>query len=357
MADNAEAARRLDTLTGDLATEAEAGSLAMQETVQAMEQLRTASERVAEVVRVIDDVAFQTSMPSLNAAIEASRAGEASKGFAVVASEVRQLAQRCAQSADEIRTLIANASTQVERSSEKLGHASGSLNTLVAGVREVSSSLRLISDSSTVQSNGLQEVTQTVGNLDEITRENAALVEESSTASSALVSRAGMLREAVASMRLRQGSADEALEMVRRAHAHVVQVGRERALADFHDPAAGFIDRDLYIFSFDREGVYVACGAKTVNVGQDYNVTPGLDAAFLQRIWAAADTGGGWVRYEVINPITHEVMAKESYMLPLDHNGLIGCGIYRTDVVQDTQGKPRAAAWSRRDEAVLADAH
>jgi chromosome segregation ATPase len=353
VARNADAACDLNGLTGRLAQEAEDGHAAMQDTVQAMEQLRSASERVAQVVAVIDDVAFQTSMLSLNAAIEASRAGEAGKGFAIVASEVRQLAQRCAESAEQIRGHIGDASTQVHLSTEKLACASQSLDTLVAGVRQVSASLQQISDSSAQQSQDLQQVTLTVGNLDEITRENAALVEESSTASNALVSRAGMLREAVSSMRLRQGSADEALAMVERAGEHVAQAGREQAFRDFHDPQAGFIDRDLYLFAFDREGIYSACGAKPGNVGQAYSVTPGLDDEFVPRIWAAAEAGGGWVRYEVLNPLNDEVTAKESYVRLLDSQTLIGCGIYR-DASGETKAPRRAAAWSRQQESVLA---
>jgi methyl-accepting chemotaxis protein len=349
VAQNAQAARELDTLTENLFDQAQQGHGAMAETVGAMTRMQEASQRVAEVVQVIDDVAFQTGMLSLNAAVEAARAGDAGKGFAVVASEVRQLARRCAESADEIRTLIGDASVQVDTSATKLQGVSQSLDVIVGGVREVSGRLRSISTASTQQSAGLGEVTESVGNLDKITRENAALVEMSASASSTLMERATALRGAVVSMRLRQASAEEAHDLVMTALQHIETVGREAAFADFHDPESPFIDRDLYIFVFDRAGVYGVCGAQPELVGthRDSNLNL-VTASFLTNCWAAADSGGGWVSYDIAPAGSKEVLAKESFIMPLGNNEIIGCGVYRREGSGTLRGaKPKAVAWDR----------
>jgi uncharacterized protein Yka (UPF0111/DUF47 family) len=344
---NAESARELDQLTGKLFSRSQDASGTMDETVGAMQALQASSQRVAEVVTVIDDLAFQTGMLALNASIEAARAGELGKGFAVVAGEVRQLAQRSAESAEEIRNLILGVNEQVERSSGQLGHASQVMSEILQGVQEVSGRLSNISSASSEQSSVLAEVSAGLGSLDEITRENAAMVERSASASTTLLQRADMLRASVASMRLRQGSADEARALVERASAHIDAVGRDQALADFHRLDGGFIDRDLYIFCFNRHGVYSAFGAKPDFVGKSLKDVPGLDPdSFLQDVWAAADAGGGWVQYDVLNPRTDVIAAKESWVVPLGSDQVLGCGFYRhEDSDASPRGIPRANAW------------
>jgi methyl-accepting chemotaxis protein len=350
---NAQASRELDELTQALHDQAEQGHAAMADTLSSMSGLQQASERVTEVIAVIDDVAFQTGMLALNAAVEAARAGESGKGFAVVAGEVRQLALRCAESAEEIRQLVGASGAQVETSSRKLQNASVSFDALFGGVRQVSDKLRSIAAASTQQSQGLEEVRGHVGSLDMITQENAALVEQSASASKVLVERADALKATVAAMRLRHGSADEAMALVQGALAHVQQVGRAQALVDFNDEAGAWVDRDLYLFAFDRLGTYSVLGMDPSKVGS--NVMDRARTAapdFLDRAWAAADQGGAWVRYDAPDPRHGRVAAKEAWIVKIDDETLIGCGAYLHQGSGLAAAPMRAEAWSRSAQRV-----
>ena len=343
VAANAEQAGALDQLTMRLRSEAEAGGQAMRQSLESMGGLEAGSRRVAEIIGVIDAIAFQTNILALNAAVEAARAGEAGRGFAVVAAEVRQLAQRSAGASAEIRKLIAQSSAQVVQSVERTRHVGQALDALVDGVRKVSGSLQSIAAASAQQSAGLAQVSQAVGNLDELTRRNVVMVEESTTAASDLVDRAAALSGAVASIRLRQGSADEARSLVLKALAQIKASGLAAATRDFHTRESGYVDRDLYVFVVDRQGVYRVHGAKPAMEGKRVHEVPGIDGdRFVREAWAAAqssDGKGGWVEYDIVNPESGQVLPKASYVVALDKQQFVGCGVYRHDVAT-----PRAKA-------------
>ena len=334
VAANAAAAGELDRLTDTLRQDAEAGGSAMRATVSAMAQLQSSAKRQAEIIGVIDGIAFQTNILALNAAVEAARAGEQGRGFAVVATEVRQLAQRSSAAAGEIRALIVQSGEQVQASAGRIEHTGQLLTSLVSGVRNASDSLRTIATASAQQSSELEQVAQGVGDLDRITRQNAAMVGQSANAAKDLVHRAAKLGEAVASIRLRQGSADEAIALVDRALSVIKTTSLGAASADLHSQASGFVDRDLYIFVIDRTGTYRVHGAKALMEGRRVHDVPGINGdQFLRDAWAVAEASdgrsGGWIDYDIVNPQTAVVMPKTSYIVRLAQDLFIGCGVYR----------------------------
>ncbi|NRF68532.1 cache domain-containing protein [Aquincola sp. S2] len=327
---NASAASQLDQLTERLKKEAEQGGTAMRSSVEAMAGLEDSSRRVGEIIGVIDGIAFQTNILALNAAVEAARAGEAGRGFAVVAAEVRQLAQRSAAASSEIRQLIARSGEQVESSVRQTRAVGQVLDALVGGVRNVSTSLRQIAEASARQSGELTQVSQSVGQLDEITRQNAAMVEESAGASQDLVGRAKTLSSAVASIRLRQGSADEARALVEKAMKLIKARGLTAAAQTFRAKDGGFLDRDLYVFVVDRNGAYRVHGAKPAMEGHRVHELPGIDGdRFVRDAFATAGGAGGWIEYDIVNPGTGAVQPKASFVVQLDEQQVVGCGVYR----------------------------
>ena len=329
VATNAAAASTLDQLSGRLRDRAEQGGGAMRESLTAMAGLEGSSRRMGEIIGVIDGIAFQTNILALNAAVEAARAGESGRGFAVVAAEVRSLAQRSATAASEIRGLIASSAEQVASSVRQTRAVGETLDEVVAGVRQVSESLRGIAQASARQSADLEQVSQSVSNLNEMTRHNAGMVDDSAQASKDLVGRALALSSAVASIRLRQGSADEAHALVDRALALIAQRGLVAATQDFQAKDKGFVDRDLYVFVIDREGHYRVHGAKPAMQGKRVHEVPGIDGArFVRDAWAAAPDGG-WVEYNIVNPESGLVQPKASYIKAIDKQLALGCGVYR----------------------------
>jgi methyl-accepting chemotaxis protein len=198
-AQNAEHANQLaDTAAGAAGRGGELVSLA----VARIGELEAASQRIAEIVGVIDGIAFQTNILALNAAVEAARAGEQGRGFAVVAGEVRALAQRSGEAAKEIKSLVTRSVEQIQHSSATAREAGGAMEEIVGQVRRVSALVADICASSQQQHQGVAEIHQSMGQLDEMTQRNAALVEESTAAADSLRQQAERLAEAVASFRL-----------------------------------------------------------------------------------------------------------------------------------------------------------
>ena len=318
-------------MTKSLHAEAGNASDLMGKTVNGMGALRTTSERMREIIGTIDGIAFQTNLLALNAAVEAARAGDQGKGFAVVAAEVRNLARRSQSAAAEVRALIADSSSRVTDTVNEIQAVSGLMTSLVTGISEIAFNVEAMADGSTKQSIALSEVVQAVGDLDRVTIENAGLVDRTSHRSNRLMQRSRQLESAVTFIKLRQGTADEALALANRAHALVESVGFDEAFKAFHDPQGGYVDRDLYVFVFDRQGVYRVMGADIQRVGSSLVDAPGVDAQqLLDDAWHRCEQGGGWVEYNIINLATNDVRGKSSYVIPLTDDLLIGSGAYRS---------------------------
>jgi signal transduction histidine kinase len=235
----------------------------------------------------------------------------------------------------EVRLLIAESALRVTTTVKEIEGVSQLMGSLVAGIKEIAQNVESMADGSAKQSIALSEVVQAVGDLDRVTIENSSLVDRTSHRSSRLMQRSRQLEDAVNYIKLRQGTADEALAMTTKALALVESIGYERASEAFHDRAGEFADRDLYIFVFDRQGIYRVMGADKNRVGTSLADAPGLDAQqLLDDAWYRCDQGGGWVEYNIINLVTGVVRGKSSYVMPIDGNLLIGCGAYRSALTE-----------------------
>ncbi|MFD1745804.1 methyl-accepting chemotaxis protein [Rhizobium helianthi] len=184
---------------------------------EAMRRIEESSQQISNIIGVIDEIAFQTNLLALNAGVEAARAGEAGKGFAVVAQEVRELAQRSANAAKEIKGLILNSSNEVENGVKLVRDTGSALKEIGSQVVQVNQLMETITTSSREQSAGLAEVNTAVNHMDQTTQQNAAMVEQSTAASSALANEAGRLRELVGRFRLPQDAGRGGQGAVRRA--------------------------------------------------------------------------------------------------------------------------------------------
>ena len=199
---SADAARQADQLARSASTVATQGGAAVVQVVQTMAEIHASSKKIADIIGVIDGIAFQTNILALNAAVEAARAGEQGRGFAVVASEVRSLAQRSASAAKEIKTLIVDSVEKVESGSRQVQQTGQTMSDIVASVQHVSGMVGEISVATAQQAQGLGEVNQAVAQLDQMTQQNAALVEQSAAAAQNLKDQAGQLALSVQRFRV-----------------------------------------------------------------------------------------------------------------------------------------------------------
>jgi methyl-accepting chemotaxis protein len=195
---NADNAQQASTLAGTASAIAQRGGDEVSRVIETMHGISDSSAKVAEIISVIEGIAFQTNILALNAAVEAARAGEQGRGFAVVASEVRTLAQRSAAAAKEIKTLIGASLDRVDAGSKLVAQAGSTISEIVQSVKRVTDIMSEISSASQEQSTGIEQVNQAVSQMDQVTQQNAALVEEASAAAHSMAEQAQALLDTVA---------------------------------------------------------------------------------------------------------------------------------------------------------------
>ena len=330
---NAEGAGRASGLAREASEVSGRAAQSMQRLTGTIERIDASSKRVAEIIGVIDGIAFQTNILALNAAVEAARAGEQGRGFAVVASEVRSLAQRSAEAAREVRTVIKESAAGVADGARLVRETAGTLEQAVAGAAQVRAVVEGIANASAQQSAGVEEIKRALEQLDGMTQQNAALVEQSSAAALSFREAAERLAHAVDAFKLDRAEArEQAIALVRRGIEHLRAAGPQRAFADFCDPAGGFVQGELYLVVLDMNCVVQAHGGNPAIVGNDDSELVDADGKRFSAefVNVARTRAQGWVDYRFLNPKRGVVEPKSSYV---ERAGdfVVACGIYRRE--------------------------
>ncbi|MBY0300859.1 methyl-accepting chemotaxis protein [Sphingomonas ginsenosidimutans] len=223
--ETAVGAARANGVVSATREDAEASGSVVRRAVEAMHGIEASSAEISEIIAVIDGIAFQTNLLALNAGVEAARAGDAGKGFAVVASEVRALAQRSADAAKDVKTRITASSEQVELGAALVSQTGEALTRIIARITEISALMSDIASSAEQQSTGLQQVNTAVAEMDGVTQQNAAMVEEATAAARSLSDEAEALKREIRRFRLVEGEASAAASPVHRLQARVAGAG------------------------------------------------------------------------------------------------------------------------------------
>jgi methyl-accepting chemotaxis protein len=209
---NAENALQANQLTSGSRDVADKGGQVVAKAVDAMARIEESSRKISDIIGVIDEIARQTNLLALNAAVEAARAGDAGRGFAVVASEVRSLAQRSSQAAKDIKDLITNSSSQVQEGVGLVNQTGTSLTEILASIKQVADIVAEIASASQEQSTGIDQINKALNQMDEVTQQNSALVEENAASAKTLEHQSGTMNEKVAFFKLEHGAESHAVK-------------------------------------------------------------------------------------------------------------------------------------------------
>ncbi len=329
-ADNAQQANQLAMTASSVAVKSGA---VVSQVVDTMHGIHASSKKIADIISVIDGIAFQTNILALNAAVEAARAGEQGRGFAVVATEVRSLAQRSASAAREIKTLIDDSVSQIEVGNKLVDQAGTTMHDVVVSVKRVNDIMGEITEASREQSHGIEQVNQAITQMDAVTQQNAALVEQSAAAAESMQGQTNALVTLISAFTLKSnayGTVDEAYETVQRVLESLRVNGREQTFAEVSKPNGIYTDRDLYVVVYDMHGRNVAHGAFPAMIGKDLIDAKDGGGKFYvrERIDIINRNGKGWQDYTFTNPVTKQMEPKAMYLEKFE-DVIIGCGAYK----------------------------
>jgi len=297
-----------------------------------MESIRSSSNKIADIVAVIDGIAFQTNILALNAAVEAARAGEQGRGFAVVASEVRSLAGRSASEAKNIRKLVTEAVQNVESGSALVSKADQAMLEVVSSIKGINEYMSAIAAASSEQTTNMAQIAGAVEEFAAMTHDNSDLATKALAASVTLKESAKSLAEGVSGYFLgsEAGTADEAQSLVQKAVALAKEEGLQALIDEVNQLNKGkFVYKDLYLSLYGLDSKVKAHGANRHFVGVDASqVKDTSGKAFITEILEEGRrNGSGWVNYLFAHPTTQEIRPKASY-LELVGDVVISCGCY-----------------------------
>ena len=284
---NAENGRQASSLAANASEIANRGNAVVGQVVGTMREINQSSTKIADIISIIDGIAFQTNILALNAAVEAARAGEEGRGFAVVAGEVRSLAQRSSAAAKEIKDLIDTSVERVQSGSALVDQAGRTMTEIIGAVQRVTNIMGEIAAASEEQSNGIDQVARAVTQMDQVTQQNAALVEEAAAAAQSLEDQAGKLRTAVAVFQLAGGDfgAPAALagrrSAIKRAVRKAPAAAPARAVTATPAQAATKTATAAASAPAAAKATALACGGQRAGLGNLLNLLSGPVAAFV----------------------------------------------------------------------------